>query len=171
MKIIKILFLLLLIFVCACNHSSGDRIKNVNRPGRDEMTGLNTYLVQKDREIILNYIERKHLDMKESSTGLWFMIKEPGSGDFFSDNDKIILNYECELLDGTVCYSSATLGAKEVVLGRSELESGLNEGLRMLKPGAEAVFILPPFLGHGLVGDGNRIPPRATIIYNVSIPK
>ena len=27
------------------------------------------------------------------------------------------------------------------------MEQGLNEGLRMLKPGAEAIFIIPPFLG------------------------
>ena len=35
-------------------------------------------------------------------------------------------------------------------MGRSEMEAGLNEGLRMLKPGAEAIFIIPPFLAYGL---------------------
>jgi hypothetical protein len=31
------------------------------------------------------------------------------------------------------------------------------------------VFILPPFLAFGLVGDGKKIPPRTIIVYNVSI--
>jgi FKBP-type peptidyl-prolyl cis-trans isomerase len=39
----------------------------------------------------------------------------------------------------------------------------------MLKPGAEAIFIMPPFLAYGLIGDGKMIPPRAVIVYNVNI--
>ena len=92
-----------------------------------------------------------------------------GEGKLFTDNDKVVLDYECSLLDGTKCYSSKDLGPKEVILGRSEMEPGLNEGLRMLKPGAEAIFIIPPFLAYGLIGDKKMIPPRAVIVYNVNI--
>jgi FKBP-type peptidyl-prolyl cis-trans isomerase len=57
----------------------------------------------------------------------------------------------------------------ELILGKSEMEAGLNEGLRMLKPGAEAIFIIPPFLAYGLIGDKKMIPPRTVIVYNVNI--
>ncbi len=50
---------------------------------------------------------------------------------------------------------------------RSELEQGLNEGIRMLRPGSEAVFIIPPFLAYGLLGDSKKIPPRSVIVYNL----
>ena len=113
------------------------------------MADLNRYLVQKDKERIENYIERKHLKMTESPTGLWYQIINEGSGDRFTDNDKITMNYECSLLDGTKCYSSETLGPKEIVLGKSDIEPGMNEGLRLLKPGAEAIFIIPPYLAYG----------------------
>jgi len=135
----------------------------------DEMAELNRYFVQKDRERIQNYAERKGLKMIESSTGLWYQIINPGNGTVYTDNDKIFFEYECSLLDGTQCYSSKTLGTKEIILGRSSLESGLNEGLRMLRPGGEAIFILPPFLAFGLPGDGKMIPSRAVIVYNVNI--
>ncbi len=133
------------------------------------MVDLNKYLVQKDRERIQNYIERKNLKMTESPTGLWYMIKKEGTGEFITDNFRIRMDYDCSLLDGTACYSSQVLGAKEIVLGRSQLEPGLNEGLRMLKTGAEATFILPPFMAYGLVGDGKKIPPHSVIVYNVNI--
>lgn len=139
------------------------------KPGKKEMTDLNSYLVQKDREIIQNYIERKKLKMSESPTGLWYFIKEEGKGECFKENDRIMMEYDCSLLDGTPCYSSADLGPKKVVLGKTELEPGMNEGLRLLKPGSEALFVLPPFLAYGLVGDGKKIPPRTTIVYNVRI--
>lgn len=153
-------------FSCRNDQDSG---KLAVKPGKQEMTELNRYLLQKDREIIENYIERKNLKMTESPTGLWYYINNEGKGGYLKDNDRIVINYECSLLDGTVCYSSAVLGPKEITLGKTAIEPGMNEGLRLLKRGAEALFIMPPFLAYGLVGDGNKIPPRTTIVYSISI--
>ena len=141
----------------------------VIKPGKEEMVDLNRYLVEKDREIIENYIERKGLTMTESQTGLWYSVINEGTGEYLKDFDRIVMNYECSLLDGTVCYSSSNLGPKEVILGKTDIEPGMNEGLRLLKPDGEALFILPPFLAYGLVGDGKQIPPRTVIVYSVRI--
>jgi FKBP-type peptidyl-prolyl cis-trans isomerase FkpA len=162
-----ILFIVVLsVFSCRDKHSD---LITASRPGSNEMADLNKYLVQKDRERIKNYIERKNLKMTESPTGLWYQIINEGNGKPFSDNDKIVMNYKCSLLDGTKCYSSDESGPKELVLGKSIMEPGLNEGLRLLKPGSEAVFIIPPYLAYGLVGDRKMIPSRAVIVYNVNI--
>lgn len=158
------MFLLSGLFSCRNN---SERSVTVNKPGKDQMADLNRYFIQKDKERIQNYIERKKLKMKESPTGLWYQITNEGSGEYFSDNDKLSFDYECSLLDGTKCYSSKELGPKEAILGRSDIEQGLNEGIKMLKPGAEAIFIIPPYLGYGLLGDRKNIPPRAVIVYNV----
>lgn len=163
-----IVFIIFLFAFGACKNNSEKRITNT-RPGKNEMSDLNRYFVQKDRERIQNYIERKNLKMTESPTGLWYQIIKGGSGDTYTDSDIVIFDYECSLLDGTKCYSSKKPGPKEVILGRSKMEPGLNEGLRILKPGAEAIFIMPPFLAYGLIGDGKMIPSRAIIVYNVNI--
>jgi FKBP-type peptidyl-prolyl cis-trans isomerase FkpA len=163
-----ILFLTLLFAFTSCSNTSEKSITG-RRPGKSEMTDLNRYLVQKDRERIQNYIERKNLRMTESPTGLWYQILREGSGKNYSDNDKIIFNYECSLLDGTKCYSSDKLGPKELILGKSIMEPGMNEGLRLLNPGSEAIFIMPSYLAYGLIGDGKMIPSRAVIVYNVNI--
>jgi FKBP-type peptidyl-prolyl cis-trans isomerase FkpA len=168
MIIRNIVTVIFLFAIVACKNISEKKIANPG-PGKNEMADLNRYFVQKDRERIQNYIERKNLKMTESPTGLWYQIVKEGTGDTFVESDKVIMNFECSLLDGTRCYSSEKLGPKEVILGRSELEPGLNEGLRLLKPGSEAIFILPPFLAHGLLGDGKMIPSRAIIVYNVNI--
>jgi FKBP-type peptidyl-prolyl cis-trans isomerase FkpA len=159
---------LVVLSIVSCNQKR-ESTAIVNKPGRNEMADLNKYLVQKDRERIRNYIERKNLRMTESPTGLWYQIIKEGNGKQFTENDKVVMNYECSLLDGTKCYSSSDLGPKELILGRSVMEQGLNEGLRLLKPGSEAVFIIPPYLAYGLIGDRKMIPPRAVIVYNVNI--
>jgi FKBP-type peptidyl-prolyl cis-trans isomerase FkpA len=163
-----ILLIALLFSVVSCKNISTKRNTNF-KPGKNEMADLNRYLLQKDKERIQNYIERKNLIMTETPTGLWYLIKKEGSGPYFTDKNKIVFNYECYLLDGTKCYSSQTLGPKEVILGQSSLEPGLNEGLRMMKSGAEAIFILPSYLAYGLIGDRKMIPSRAIIVYNVNI--
>ncbi len=160
-----------LIFLFLFVSCRSDKVPEVAavKPGKEEMADLNRYLVQKDREIIENYIERKKLTMTESQTGLWYSVKYEGIGEYLKDFDRIIMHYECSLLDGTICYSSSDLGPKEVILGKTDIEPGMNEGLRLLKPGGEALFILPPFLAYGLVGDGKKIPPRTVIVYSVRI--
>jgi FKBP-type peptidyl-prolyl cis-trans isomerase len=165
-EIITAMLLMLLLISCHTDHVPQNA---VIKPGKQEMEDLNRYLVQKDREIIGNYIERKNLEMTESPTGLWYYIINRGTGEYLKDNDRIVMNYECSLLDGTVCYSSAELGPKEIILGKTDIEPGINEGLRLLRSGAEAMFILPPFLAYGLVGDGKKIPPRTTIVYSLTV--
>jgi FKBP-type peptidyl-prolyl cis-trans isomerase FkpA len=107
--------------------------------------------------------------MTETQSGLWYMIKSEGKGNNFKSDDRILMEYECTLLDGTLCYSSKDTGPKEVILGRTRIESGLDQGLRFLKPGGEAIFIIPPFLAWGLPGDGNKIPARSVVVFTVKI--
>ena len=161
-----ILVILISAQILSCNNGN-EKTVNRRKPGKNELADLNSYFVQKDRERIQSYIERKNLSMKESSSGLWYMVKNEGKGKFFADNDKVLIEYECSLLDGTLCYSSKVRGPKEVHLGKSEIETGLMEGIKLLKPGGEAIFILPPFLACGIVGDGKAIPARAILVYEI----
>ena len=114
-RFITILFVLFSLVSCKDKKGSAA----ITKPGMNEMADLNKFLVSKDRERIRNYIERKNLKMNESPTGLWYQIINEGEGKKFIDNDKIVMDYECSLLDGTKCYSSSELGPKKIVLGRT----------------------------------------------------
>ena len=167
-KYIFVLFLTIVQF--SCGHQN-EKKASPAPPGKGEMADLNRYMITKDRERIQNYIERKNLKMTETQTGLWYQILKEGEGENFREKDRLVLDYECTLLDGTKCYSSREQGPRKLILGRSEMEAGLNEGLRLLKPGSEAIFIIPPFLAYGLIGDRKLIPPRAVLVYNISVKR
>jgi len=167
--IIRLLISTLLIAATISCRRGAESAKSQPGPGQNELAALNKYLVQKDRERIENYIERRNLKMAENPSGLWYQIKTEGRGSYLTDNDKIVMEYKCTLLDGTSCYSSEESGPRELILGRSEMEAGLEQGLRLLKPGGEAIIILPPFLAYGLKGDGNKIPSRSVIVYEIKI--
>lgn len=162
------IFIILLVFFVSCGRNSHENAAG-KKPGSREMEELNRYLLEKDRERIMNFSERKELQVTETPTGLWYQIIKEGEGDFLHEGNRIFMDYECSLLDGTKCYSSDESGPKDIVLGKTGIEPGLYEGLKLLKPGAGAIFIIPPFLAYGLPGDGKRIPSRSVIVYKVNI--
>lgn len=166
---IRLVTLALLILINVSCNSGRENSTVSSIPGKKELTELNRYFVLKDRERVESYIGRKNLKMTESSSGMWYLIKTEGTGRYFTDNDNIAMEYECSLLDGTICYSSDQLGPKELIVGKSKIEAGLDQGLRMLKHGGEGIFIIPPFLAYGLTGDGKKIPAKAVIVYEVKI--
>jgi FKBP-type peptidyl-prolyl cis-trans isomerase len=108
-------------------------------------------------------------DMTESQTGLWSQIYEKGNGVTAAKGKFITLSYTLSLLDGSVCYTSDSLGYKQFLIGSGGVESGLEEGVLLLREGDKARFVLPPHLAQGLTGDGNKIPPRAIIVYDVEV--
>lgn len=156
------------VLIVSCIRNNHETVR-AGKPGKEDMEEVNRYLLEKDRELIMNYAERKELNLAETPTGLWYQVIKQGEGDYIQEGNRITMDYECSLLDGTRCYSSDESGPRQVVLGKTGIETGLYEGLKLLKPGAEAIFIIPPFLAYGLPGDGKRIPPRSVVVYKVEI--
>ncbi|PWD98326.1 FKBP-type peptidyl-prolyl cis-trans isomerase [Marinilabilia rubra] len=165
---------ILLVLMTAMSSCSGSQ----NRDGKKENQGqipLETYikinrsLVEREQKKIEQYVKEHNLEMETTGTGLWYGIEAEGEGDKVKKGQVVTLDYEIKLLDGTVCYSSDESGPKEFLVGQGGVESGLEEGVLLLKPGAKARFIMPPHLAHGLIGDDDQIPSRAIILYEVTV--
>ncbi len=162
------IFIFIIIFF-SCNREKSNEKRFVIKHTKESLQEVNKLLVDKDTEIIENYIKRRGWDMAVTETGLWYEIYEKGNGIEIKRNDLITYNYSVWLLDGTLCYTSDSLGAGSFIVGKGRVESGLEEGVLMLNIGSKSRFIMPPHLAHGLIGDENRIPARATLIYDVEI--
>lgn len=156
------------ILTCSCNGGNHRHNQVVEKRGPN-MIEANRYIITKDRELIQNYCERKGIEAVETPTGLWYSVNERGSGPLIKDGDVITFEFECSLLDGTVCYSSTESGPRTTRFGYSTMESGLLEGIKLMRKDADYLFIIPPYLAYGVPGDGNRIPGRAVIVYRIKI--
>ncbi len=170
-KCVFISSIFIFVLLAACNQNSNQQQYYVEKEkkNKEPLIKANKYLVKKDNQVIQNYIKRRKWDMSVTKTGLWYQILEHGKGDSVKSGNIVTFAYKIFLLDGTLCYSSDSLGLKTFVVGKTSIEPGMQEGIRMLKQGDKARFILQPFLAHGLVGDKHKIPPRATIIYELEL--
>ena len=136
---------------------------------KDSLENLNKYLVSKEKEAIQEYIGRKQLNFVETGTGLCYHIIKHGDEEPVKTGNIVVLDYQVRLLDDTVIYYPDENGYKIFVVGHGGVESGLEEAVLHLHRGDEAEIIIPSHLAYGLLGDGDKIPPRTPIVYYVKI--
>ena len=170
-KLFVIIFLLS-VFLFSCNEEktkkrnlTREELKKYEKP----LEAANRYLVTLDAERIESYAKRRGWDMQQSETGLWYMIYEKTNGENAIQGKVATINYKVSLLDGTLCYSSDSLGSKTFLIGRGGVESGLEEGILLMRNGEKARLIMPPYKAHGLLGDMKKIPARATVLYEIEL--
>lgn len=168
---IIVLFLIsLLLIVCNRVENSGNNTKIVDyQQQKESVEKANRYLVAKESEDINDYIERRGLDFERTGTGLAYCILNHGRGLQIKRNEVISIEYEVRLLTGDVLYSSKQDGIKTFTVSKGGVESGLEEAVSYMRHGDVAEVVIPSHLAHGLIGDGNKVPPRATLIYKIKI--
>ncbi len=167
-RFLPIFVLLLSLGLAAChntkNNTSGKSFKPLTQK---ELMAFSRKLLRQEKRKIDAYIKAKHWKMKESGTGLRYQIISKGNGEKAHMGQIAEIRYSVKLFDGQQIYS----GIKSFKIGYSGVESGLEEGILLLKRGDKAKFILPSHLAYGLSGDGDKIPPHTPIIYYVKLLK
>jgi FKBP-type peptidyl-prolyl cis-trans isomerase len=129
----------------------------------------NKYIRERNREYIMAFIDRVDWKMIETPTGLWYTITENGKGDPVETDKLVSYTYETRLITGRICYMADTISPKKIVVGKGNIEKGLEEGLLLLREGSSARFIIPPYLAHGNFGDGDKIPGSSILLIEVKI--
>ena len=167
--LIIVLGFLVLSFGCRPETQMPSRQAEREKKISDELLKINHYMVRRNQEMIENFIRRTCWDMKRTGTGLWYMVIEPGKGPLVKDGNTAVFRYKIRLIDGEVVDSSASGHPQSFIVGHGGVESGLEEGIRLLHKGDSARFILPPHLAHGNFGDSRKIPPGAILIYDLKL--
>jgi FKBP-type peptidyl-prolyl cis-trans isomerase len=153
----------------SCEHHSKNVSQLSEKQIQESLIKANQKLSKNEIADIEAYILRNDLKMEKSGTGLRYFIYGEGKGDFAKSGMKAKVNFKISLLNGRVCYSSDSTGFEQFVVDNDQVESGLHEGIKRMKVGNKAKFILPSHLAHGLIGDEDKIPARAPIIYEIEL--
>ncbi|MDF1547716.1 MAG: FKBP-type peptidyl-prolyl cis-trans isomerase [Bacteroidales bacterium] len=165
-------FLTFFIFNTSCTETNKEKTHKTKKEldaYNKSLETANRYLTTLDAERIANYAKRRKWNMTETKSGIWYEIYEKGSGPKAKEGQVAVLNYTISLLDGTLCYTSDSLGSKDFAIGHGGVESGLEEGILLLHKGDKARIIMPPFKAHGLLGDMDKIPARSIIVYELEL--
>jgi FKBP-type peptidyl-prolyl cis-trans isomerase FkpA len=167
---IAVSFMIIILTGCGNDPQPVQSTKNISMMD-DTVLNYNKYIVNKEDQEIEDFIARHQWKMDRTPTGLRYMIYKKGHGEKAKEGKKATISYETRLINGKLCYSSAKDGLREILLGRSSNESGLEEGILLLKVGDRVKLIVPLHLAFGLLGDQDKIPPQSTLVYDIELIK
>jgi FKBP-type peptidyl-prolyl cis-trans isomerase FkpA len=135
----------------------------------DSLVNYNRGIVLTEDQQIEDFVARYGWKMNKTGTGLRYLIFKKGQGVKTVKGKVAMIRYTLRLLNGSLCYSSDKDGLKEFKIGYGGVESGLEEGILLMHVGDRAKFIVPSHLAFGLLGDQNKIPQHATLVYDIEL--
>lgn len=160
----------LLLHSCGDSHKQVKKNYNVDsKDFQEKLIQANQMYVKRESDEIDQYVLHRGWKMTTTGTGLRYMIVSKGTGEAAKPEQIAKVNYKISLLDGTLCYTSEKDGPKEFKIAHDNVESGLHEGIQYMHVGDKAVLILPSHLAHGLMGDDSKIPPHASVQYELEL--
>ncbi len=119
-----------------------------------------------DALIIAKQFTGKHLQ----PSGLMYVPRQTGDGPKPVVGQEIVVHYEGRFLDGTVFDSSYKTGSPYIFpVGMGQVIKGWDEALLNMRVGDKRTLIVPYWLGYGLNGKGSKIPPRATLVFEIEL--
>jgi FKBP-type peptidyl-prolyl cis-trans isomerase len=116
-------------------------------------------------------IAEKYGNARQSSTGLRWVERTPGTGDGTPRiGGQVIAHYDGRLLDGTPFDSSYDRGEPLTFrVGIGGVIAGWDEAFLTMKKGEKRTLIIPHWLGYGVKGRPPKIPPQATLVFDVEL--
>jgi FKBP-type peptidyl-prolyl cis-trans isomerase len=162
-------FILTLLLVCSCS-SDGEVRKEIDWDKKKSMD-LNKKLAQKEKMDILMYLDNhQKLEMDQTGTGLFFqIIKKNEKGTLAQPGLEAAVKYKISFLNGDLCYETPKDEVSYFKIDHSDIESGIQEGIKKMKKGEKSVMIVPSHLAHGITGDQNKIPPATTLVIELQL--
>jgi FKBP-type peptidyl-prolyl cis-trans isomerase FkpA len=146
-----------LLFSCGEEPKQGNSTRNLSMMS-DSIVNYNKGVIRTEDQQIDDYIARYGWPVSKSSTGLRYLIYKKGTGPKAVKGKTAVIGYTVKLLTGALCYSSDKEGPKEFRIGYGGIESGIEEGILLMRVGDRAKFIVPSHLAYGLLGDQKKIP-------------
>lgn len=147
--------LLLLVMGAMVAMSCNDDDPQVDREAQREI----------DDELIREYIGQNMLDAQSTSSGLYYIIEEPGGDEKPTLQNEIAIIYTGRLLNGSEFDSS---NGQVVQFPLANLIEGWQEGIPLFGKGGRGVLIVPSHLGYGSRPVG-PIPANSVLEFDIQL--
>lgn len=153
--------------LAACNNTPVIEVeKQGEDPLKENLINANKYIAQSEETSIESYIQRRGWKMDHLVEGAYVWECEKGNGKALDYEDKATIRYSLQTITGKTIYKDVT---EEVTVGKHQPTVGLDQALMHLHYGSKAKVILPSNLGYGVAGDGDLVPSRAILVYELEI--
>ncbi len=106
--------------------------------------------------------------LRDLGEGLKVRDLKVGEGPEVRPGERVRVHYTGWLMNGESFDSSRTRG-EPIEFGLDGVVQGWGRGIPGMKPGGVRKLVIPPHLGYGERGAGAKIPPNATLVFEVEL--
>ncbi len=102
---------------------------------------------------------RDSFEFKPSPEGYWFTISESNNNNTIkpSTGDQVIFEYSIQSIENRHIYEKNELGEISYIVDKEEILPILRYAVKELSVGESGIFLVPSYLAHGYLGDGEKI--------------
>ena len=122
------------------------------------------YVAKNDKEIT-DYLAKNNLTAEKSESGLYYIIKDPGTGAQPTTTSNVTVAYKGYFTNGNVFDESKPEG---ISFGLDQVVKGWTEGIPHFKAGGSGILLVPAHLGYGDSTMG-PIPGGSALIFDVKL--
>jgi FKBP-type peptidyl-prolyl cis-trans isomerase FklB len=106
--------------------------------------------------------------VRTTESGLQYKIITKGRGELPGERSTVKVNYKGTLIDGTE-FDSSSKNNTPSTFRVNQVIKGWSEALKMMSAGSRWELYIPHELGYGSTGQGAKIPPYSTLIFDVEL--
>lgn len=136
---------------------------------KKQSTEFNKNIVIEEELQIRMFLANRKWKVQKTGSGLRYYIYKHGEGDSARADMHAEVRFKINQLDGTFCYQTDSLETETFRIDHSDVESGVQEGIKKMRVGDKAKLIIPSHLGHGLTGDMDKIPPLTVLVIDLEL--
>jgi FKBP-type peptidyl-prolyl cis-trans isomerase FkpA len=114
---------------------------------------------------IIAYIAANDLNATRTSSGLYYVIDNSGSGTRPTSTSNVTVAYKGYFLDGNTFDQSVDTG---ISFGLNQVIPGWTEGIPLFKEGGEGMLLIPYNLGYG-ANTRNGIPGGSVLLFDIKL--
>lgn len=133
------------------------------------------YLIKKEAEenvLLHEYLNNEDINIESLKSGLYIVYLKKGKGRKAKNGDLATIHYKGSFINGQILASSISKGKPySFTVGTNKVIAAWNETLLHLRVGDKVKIIVPSKLAYGDRGYKNKIPPFATLIFEIKLLK
>ena len=119
----------------------------------------------KNEQEIKDYLAKNNLTAQRSTSGLYYIINEQGTGTQPTAASNVTVAYKGYFTNGNVFDQSKAEG---ISFGLNQVIKGWTEGIPLFKEGGSGILLIPAHLGYG-ENDYSTIPGGSVLIFDVKL--
>ena len=119
----------------------------------------------KNEQEIKDYLAKNNLTAQRSTSGLYYIINEQGTGTQPTAASNVTVAYKGYFTNGNVFDQSKAEG---ISFGLNQVIKVWTEGIPYFKTGGSGVLLIPSHLGYGSTNNG-PIPGGSVLIFDVKL--